>query len=123
MKKKLINEELHRGCKIIFFEQWDEHDFDGVNYSFEVVDRQGAKNTYQSDEYPFGSLDWASLKATESIDYELDDWHAVSCLATKEPGEYNHFALTFYGEKEDAIKHGMKELEIRYPGWNHSVLF
>jgi hypothetical protein len=120
METKLINEDEYRGCKISFFEQWNPHDYDGISYSYEIVDRQGNQRTDQTDEYPLGSLDHAKRNAIQSIDEDLDKWYAISCLATNR-NKHEHFALSFHGELDGAIEAGLKELTKRYPGWKYSV--
>ena len=121
MGTKLIGEEEYRGCKITFFEQWDDFHFDGVGYSYIIVDRQNNSRRDQSDEYPLGSLDHANRNAVESIDDNLDKWWLISCLASNR-NKHEHFPLSFHGEKEGAIKKGIEELANRYPaGWKHSV--
>jgi hypothetical protein len=120
METQLINEDEYRGCKILFFKQWNSHDFDGVSYFYEITDRQGESRTDQTDEYPLGSLDCANRNAILSIDWELDKQWSISCLATYR-NKHEHFPLTFHGEQDGAIEVGLKELSKRYPNWKHSV--
>lgn len=122
MATQLINQDEYRGCKIQFYEQWNPHDFDGISFSYEIVDRQGNSRTDQTDEYPLGSLDHANRNAIKSIDNDLDKWYAISCLATNR-NKHEHFALSFYGEIDGAIEAGLKELIKRYPQWKHSIKF
>jgi hypothetical protein len=120
MATKLINEYEYRGCNISFFEQWNPHDYDGISYFYEIVDRQGDSRTDQTDEYPLGSLAHAERNAIKSIDEDLDKWYAISCLATNR-NKCEHFALSFYGELDGAIEAGLKELTKLYPEWKYSV--
>jgi hypothetical protein len=120
MAAKLINKDEYRGCKISFFEQWNPHDYDGISYSYEIVDRQGNSRTDQTDKYPFDNLDFAKIKVTESIDQDLDKCYAISCLATNR-NKHEHFALSFHGELDGAIEAGLRELTKLYPEWKHSV--
>lgn len=120
MTTRLISEEQYRGCKITFFEQWRSCDFDGIYYSYVIVDRQGNKRFDQTDEYPLDNLEHTNEKAIESIDDDLDGWWILSCLAVN-GNKHEHFPLSFHGEREGAIEVGMKELANRYPEWKHSV--
>ena len=120
MATQLISEEKYRGCKITFFERWEADDFDGIYYSYVIIDRQGSERFDQSDEYPLASLGHANQKAIESIDDDLDKWWIISCLAVNR-NKCEHFPLSFHGEREGAIEVGMKELANRYPQWKRSV--
>lgn len=120
MNRKLIEKITHRGCEIQLYEMWNEIDFDGIGYSYVIIDRQGVSRTNQSDEYWFNSASRAQENALASIDSELDSWWAISCLAAYR-NKFEYFALVYFGEEAEAITKGMEELKKHYPKYKHSV--
>lgn len=81
---------------------------------------KGNERFDQTDEYPLGSLEHADRNAIASIDWDLDKWWVISCLASSR-NKHEHFPLSYHGEEDGAIDAGLKELAKRYPEWKHSV--
>jgi hypothetical protein len=119
---KLIEKTAHRGCEIEIYETWNPVDFDGVGFYYVIKDRQGDSRTEQTDEYWLGSVEQAKRNAVASIDWDLDVWWAISCLATYR-NKTEHFALSYFGEEDGAISEGLAELNKRCPGYKYSVKF
>ena len=50
----------------------------------------------------------------------LDEWWLISCLATYR-NKTEHFALSYFGERDNAVLRGLDESSKRYPGYKYSV--
>jgi hypothetical protein len=120
MNRKLTEKAKHRGCGIEMYEMWNCHEFDGIGYSYVIINHQGVPRTDQTDEYWIDSVSYALTKAIASIDEDLDSWWAISCLAMYR-NKFEHFALVYFGEETGAIAKGMEELQKRYPKHKYSV--